>query len=252
MKLKQILIAIPLWIIEYFIIFGIGSLPFGQAIVDISYPLASVYLFVFILLCRITWKYLGKLLTHKKNKINISNEITKLHTRIEKLKNNILFLENSHTDNLVIEKSKADLRNLNEEYNKKTNEIFISSYKKFRESLISRNIRKLNISNITAKYEKLKNTFLKKYYKNDTDEIIVVKLCNSDFSYLSAELVKIQNELLINSLSENELINKLKDIKNFMDYSEERKHKWICPKCHCTISSYPCKCCSFTESPDGN
>lgn len=134
-------------------------------------------------------------------------------------------MENSNTDNLIVEKNKSDLLKLNEEYNAKTKEILISIYKEFRDDLIKSDIRKLNISEITIKYEKLKDVFLNKYYKNNSEEIDAVKLCNSDYSYISSELVKIQNELLVDSLAGNELTNRLQEIKKFMDSTEEREPK---------------------------
>lgn len=84
MKSIKILLAILLWIIEYFVVFGVGSLPFGRAVVAVSYPLASIYLFIYLLFCKFTWKCLGKFFKFKRNQIKSSNELKELQMRIEK------------------------------------------------------------------------------------------------------------------------------------------------------------------------
>ena len=60
MKVLKFLLTFILWIIEYFIIFGIGALPFGRPLMQVSMLLFYVALILFIIICIITWKLIFK------------------------------------------------------------------------------------------------------------------------------------------------------------------------------------------------
>ncbi|MBR6123883.1 hypothetical protein IKQ19_09880 [Candidatus Saccharibacteria bacterium] len=60
MKILKILLTIILWIVEYFIIFGIGALPFGKPLMEVSIIVFFVAFIIFIVLCVLTWRLVFK------------------------------------------------------------------------------------------------------------------------------------------------------------------------------------------------
>lgn len=65
-KVLKILLAIVLWVIEYFIVFGVGALPFGKPLNQVSMLVYWIALILFIVLAVFTWRLLFK----KKNEKN--------------------------------------------------------------------------------------------------------------------------------------------------------------------------------------
>lgn len=55
-KILKVFLMIFLWVIEYFIIFGVGSLLFHKPLIQVSFILFWIAVIVFISLCRLTWK----------------------------------------------------------------------------------------------------------------------------------------------------------------------------------------------------
>ena len=61
----KVLLAVVLWIIEYFIIFGVGALPFGgKPLYQVSLLLFWIAFIIFIALAVLIWRLLFK---RKKN-----------------------------------------------------------------------------------------------------------------------------------------------------------------------------------------
>lgn len=60
-KILKIILAVVLWIIEYFIIFGFGAMPFGgKPLYQVSLLLFWGAFIIFIALAVFTWKLLFK------------------------------------------------------------------------------------------------------------------------------------------------------------------------------------------------
>lgn len=66
-KALKILLSVILWIIEYFLIFGVFALPFGKPLMQVSLLLYWVAFAVFIGLCVLTWRLTVKKDWSKKN-----------------------------------------------------------------------------------------------------------------------------------------------------------------------------------------
>ena len=56
MKFLKFLLALILWIIEYFVVFGIGALPFGKPLMQVSMIVFWIAFIIFAALCVITWR----------------------------------------------------------------------------------------------------------------------------------------------------------------------------------------------------
>ena len=70
-KILKVLLAIVLWVIEYFVVFGIGAMPFGKPLNQVSMLVYWIALILFIVLAVFTWRLLFK---KKKNQNENQNE----------------------------------------------------------------------------------------------------------------------------------------------------------------------------------
>lgn len=68
-KILKVIIAVVLWIIEYFIIFGFGAMPFGgKPLYQVSLLLFWIAFIIFIALAVLTWRLLFKRKKNNENK----------------------------------------------------------------------------------------------------------------------------------------------------------------------------------------